>query len=719
MTRRAAIVAALLATLSPLAAGSQTFEGATSVFEVQVPVQVTDRDGHPIRGLQKEDFRILEKGKEREIRSFEVVDLEILASAGDVPDDTLSAPVPAAARRHFLFLFDLSFSTPGSILKARLAARDFVVNQLHPSDLVAVMTLSLQKGPQLLVTFTPDRAQVARAIDILGVPSLLDSHQAQDPLSFILADPAMAHRPSDAGSSPDDGGMVGSIQDVVNQEISETARVIHRQIEIQNKAWDRGRITSWATTLDGLGRYLDSVQGRKQVVYFSEGFDGRLVLGRGPDAFDERAREDRENLDAGRYWMVDTTDIYGEGSVQRDIRQMLESFKRSNAVIQAVDISGLRAEHAPALRGREVGQDVLFYVANETGGQLLSGANDFGYQLDQVLESTDVTYLLTFDADDIAFDGAYHEIEVKVDGPRGTRVSHREGYYAPRPFDELHPFERSLLTADTIATATRRDEIPVSVLAPAFQSGGGNAYVPVIIEVPGVELLEGHEKGELPVEIFAYVTDENGRMEDYFTQRIGLDAEKGRDALASSGVKYYGHLDLDAGRHLLRVLVRNGATGRTGLQTVSIDVPKLGQTDPVVLGPFFPEPPGRWLLVRERSDDPGSERVVYPFTVKGEPYVPAARAEVEPGGTRDMVLVGYHLEAGDLSLQGRVFDGAGKEVSGGRFEMVERTDTGLDGVDKILARFEPSGLAPGSYDLEVRLSSGESSATARVPLEIR
>ena len=160
----------LVAIAAP-AAQTPTFEGSSQVVAVEVPVNVVGRDGEPVRGLTADDFEVYDGSEKQKVTSFEVIDLKSLGTsaapaAGGLP------PAPAdlrpAARRHFLLLFDLSFSTPTSILKARVAARDFVLNSLHPTDLAAVATYSLETGPKLIVTFTPDRTQLARAVDTLG-----------------------------------------------------------------------------------------------------------------------------------------------------------------------------------------------------------------------------------------------------------------------------------------------------------------------------------------------------------------------------------------------------------------------------------------------------------------------------------------------------------------------------------------------------------------------
>lgn len=691
-----------------------SFEETTEVIEVQVPVNVYTRDGHPVRGLSAEDFEIYDRGEQQEIVDFRVVDLELAVAGTDGGVEAADVDrVPAAARRHFLLLFDLSFSNTGAVIKAREAAQDFVLNHLHPSDLAAVATFSSETGPRLVVTFTPDRAQLARAVDTLGAPRLIDGVRV-DPLRFVLGDPANQRTgtvtPRDRGSNT-----VGQLAVDRNLLLNSYLSVINKQFDRVETTYQRGRVSSWAAGLKALAQVLASVEGRKHVVLFSEGFDGRLMLGRGPDGNDQETQNDQIQLAFGQYWMVDTDEIYGNSSLQKDVDVMLEEFRRADCVIQAVDISGLGAEFSDTKRAEQVGQDALFYIANETGGELFEDANNFSRQLVDVLEQTSVTYVLHFRPRQLETDGSYHKLQVKLDKKRGTRVAHRAGYYAPRPFEDLHPLEKNLLASDAIASAAPVRDVGLQVLAASFRANEQQAYVPVIVEIDGLSLLKGHEtrRKELKLELYTYVTNQDGEMRDFFTQLVTIDLDQARTAIESTGIKYYGHLELEPGRYLVRVLVRNADTGRTGVETVDVEVPRYELAEPDLLPPFFFEASDRsWVMVRERRSegDEYERSVVYPFTVNGSPYVPAARPTLSANRGADLCLVAYNLSEGDLAVAGTVLGADGAEVRTAKLD-VERTVTGIRGLDKLLATFEPEGLAAGEYTLRVAVEDSGAGVT--------
>ena len=122
-----ALGAVLLLTGIATAQPPATFDGRSDVVVVEVPVNVSNRDGESVRGLTAEDFVLSDEGREQEITNLEVIDLEILEVA-DYEAKQVREQLPSSARRHFLLLFDLSFSDPNRILRARQAARDWVLS---------------------------------------------------------------------------------------------------------------------------------------------------------------------------------------------------------------------------------------------------------------------------------------------------------------------------------------------------------------------------------------------------------------------------------------------------------------------------------------------------------------------------------------------------------------------------------------------------------------
>jgi VWFA-related protein len=693
----------LLVLLLPLLAGAAappsrpTFEGTSQVIAVEVPVNVVGRDGEPIRGLTAADFEVFDGSEAQKITSFEVIDLKLLqgtlGTAGAPARD--DEELPPSARRHFLFLFDLSFSSPTSMLKARMAARDFALHSLHPADLAAVATYSLETGPKLVVTFTPDRAQLARAIDTLGFRQVNDSRLV-DPLRFMIDTPASAAQ--EAAMNISDGLDLRAQKDQILFEYLKSISFVSERSERQ---FEMGRIAGYSRALGEMARALNAVKGRKHVLYFSEGFDSRLLLGR--QTTDAETEDDNFNIMRGQNWMVDNDTRFGNTSLQKNLERMLDEFRRADCVIESVDIGGLRA--GADQQARPSGQEALFYLANETGGELFKDANNLRQPLEKVLERTSVTYLLAFERSDLKLDGAYHRLRVKARLPAGGRISYRAGYYAPRPYKELDPLEKNLLASDGIASAHPKRDIDLNVLVAAFRASPTLSYVPVILEVGGRSLLEGATGSKLNVEIYSYVSDSEGQMRDFFNQRVDLDLGKGRQAMLEGGIKYYGHFDLAPGQYDVRVLVRNTDTGRTGVQTAHIEVPTYDQARPVLLPPFFMEDRQKWLLVRETDHQNGQQSsVIYPFTVEGEPYVPAARPTLRRESPTKLCLVAYNLGKGDLAVQGQVVAADGTTLPLGRLSKVQRTATGIQGLDKLVATFDPGGLNAGSYVLKVAVT---------------
>jgi VWFA-related protein len=688
----------LAAVALPVAAqkGQQAFTETTEVVVVEIPVQVV-KDGQPVRGLTVNDFEVLDGRKKQEIVGFEVLDL-----AAPAAPQQQQLTVPAAARRHFLMLFDLTFSEPKSIVQARKAARD-VVDELHPTDLVAVATYSSSNGPQLLLGFTPDRQQIATAVETLGAPKLLE--RSPDPLRLVVSETEAGFRQT-GGLGPASGNeQQQEVRAAREEAVSEYVQTIAEASARANRSNQEKLVTALTRSFADLAKLMSSVEGRKYVVYLSEGFDSTLATGAVDDT---RQQEMNDAALSGEVWNVSSDERFGSTEALNDIEKMLEEFRRADCVIQAVDIGGLRGTDGGDAPRRASGRDSLFQMAKSTGGELYENFNDLSAAMGQMLQRTGVTYVLAIQPDKLKHDGSYRKLKVELKGAaaKGARVVHRPGYYAPKPYTAQSPLEKLLQTANQLTSGEESGAVASSVLAAPFRVSGDKAYVPVVVEIDGPSFLGNTTGTTLPVEIYIYALDDTGAVHDFVTQTFGLDLTKAAPALRQSGVKFFGDVDLLPGKYSLRVLVRNGITGASSLRVVDLEVPSFAKGDTALLPPFFPEPAGRWLMTRE-NQEPGQPQKPYPFMQKDQPYIPASKPVLAAGQEAAVSLVAYNLGTGDLKADAKVMTLDGKEVGTGQIKVLAREGGGAAGPDRLAATFRPPSLQPGEYVLQVTVSNGD------------
>ena len=714
---RSAAFAGLLGAVLGLAAGQEKPPATTVVQEstgatlIEIPVNVIGKDGKPVAGLTPADFELFDDGKKQPISGIDVIDLAATPAAPDSPER-----VPASARRLWLLVFDLTYTSPSALTRARDGALRFVTTSMRPNDLAAVGTLSVDTGWKLLVNFTRDRRQLGWAIETLGLVGSVG--RTVDPLVFSPQPPG----PSSTNSTV--GGKYGDLQ-------LENLRDIQRIQKQANDAMARGRVAKLLGSLGGLARVLDATRGRKHVLFFSEGFESRHLSGHmaGGDknsalsqdiasaAGDSSTPQGAGDAAAyGEVWKVDSDVRYGNAGTRDVVTGALEQFNRSDAVLDAIDTSGLRADGDLSGSGTlGSGTDALYTMATTTNGDLIRNSNQLEGELGKLEERTSLVYLLLYQPKALSRPGAFHALKVKVKTP-GARVLARSGYYEPRPYQSLSPLERVLAAGDLITGGSRANEVEASLLAAPFASQTDLAQVPVLIEIPGKGLLAGDSGGQASVQIYVYANDAKGTLTDYMTSEMTLDLSKVGPALEAGGLKFYGTLYLPVGSMAVQALVRNGTTGRAGVFSTRVEVPEIPGGAPVVLPPFFEEAQGRWLMVRGNPREDAPPRPAdYPFVVGGESFVPAASAVVSPVAPARVAVVAYNFGVSakpePLEVRAEVVGADGKSRPAD-VTVVRRSDVERGGGRKVVLDFKAQGLAAGRYALKVALTDPASKKTA-------
>lgn len=603
--------APLLASLLVAAALSAQLKETVTVTLVEVPVTVVDRDGNPVRGLTAANFELFDDGAKRAITSFDAIDFANKEAVRAV------SPLNPAARRNFMLLFDLSFSSPASIAKAQQAARDFIKYSVQKRDLVAVGTIDVDRGFRLLTAFTTDRALSLQAI---GDPK---AFQGSDPLQIagnpvpVLTD----MRPAGEGAK---------------SAADENLRDMVRQAARLDDAFNRQRIDKELNMLGGLAKTLRGVAGRKQVVLLSEGFDARLVAGREAKPSAEQAREN-DMAASGEIWNIDADSRFGSASSMSNISRMADFFRRSDVVLHAIDIQGLRVQNDLQKGAQEKSNEGLYLLANPTGGEVFRNANDLTDDFNRMLRRQEVVYILGFQAPS-GNAGKFHDLKVRlVRAPGGARLQHRLGYYET---GGESPLERSLTTAEVILNDIPQEDVRLHALATPFPTTSKKWQVPVVLEIDGAGLIKDAKGKLVTAEVFVYAFDEEGTVRDSLFQRMGLELDKTGDKLRAGGIRYYGTLALGEGKYAVRSLVRVAESGRRGYARTDVVVP-FGN-DVMVSPPVYLAQGGQWLMVKGASHD--ETKAAYPFEIHGDTFIPTAVPQ------RQFAVFVHHLDPDEVAF---------------------------------------------------------------------
>ena len=684
-----AVLSAALAAAVPLRAGKtpeKIFHENAEVTLVEVPVNVTGRDGKPIRGLAEKNFTVEDDGRRQKILSVDTIDLSQRRLAGGLPGE-----LPAAGRRHFVLLFDFSFGTPNEIAHSRRAALAFVQKGMGPDDLAAVATESVERGAQLLVNFTRDRRQLAAAIERLGLPSLVD--QARDPLAFAFLLPG---DPNAAKVIPAEEFRSGNAS-----EFAASTKVYSMLAQKSSDQFASVRVERQLGGMGGLGQALDAVEGRKIVIYFSEGFDSQLLFGNMLRK-NEDNQADNDSIVSGQMWTVDLDKRYTNSPLVRRLSATTEIFRRSDCTIYPVDIAGIHDDTAGdanfgyTSRGRES----LFALASATGGEVIQNSNDIEGQLKRIVERTSFVYLLSFRPSRSGKEGHFHDLKVKVDVSH-ARVSARAGYYDTRSFGSLSPLERVFSAAQVINEGSDPGKIPLSVTA--FPMAGASLNpVPVVVGIPANFFASLPPDGAVRVGIYGYVSDESGALSDYFSRSVSIDLAKLRGALGSGGFTYMTTCHLLPGKYRIRILVRDEKSGEFGFTQSDLAVPDLAAAGFEVLPPVFVDGEGDGVNIRDAAGDAPVEGI---FTIGDRPFAPRVIPDLAANSRARLCVVVIQKKTGDgmlpFTMDAELVPQAGGPAVPAKVRLLGRTPLAADGMWKLVLELDTSGLSTGRWSLRL------------------
>ena len=533
-------------------AGKQTAPAGAYILrsqtnEVLVDVRVWDRSGHPVSGLNKEDFRVYEDGELQTVTSFSFENVEKLAQAsaenGPPPTINLAKLPPNVSpvkiiqdHRLIVLFFDMTSMQPDDLMRAIKSAQDFVRTRMTPADLVAISTYtSILTVAQ---SFTNDRdalSKVLRSIRLGESSSLAES-----------------------GTTGEPGTTDASGEEIVAQDVSQAFTPDQTEFNIFNT-------DEKLAAIESLAHMLRDVPGRKSIIHFSSGIqktglDNQVQL---------RAAEDELNQS--------NVSLYGVDS--RGLVALPPGGDASSSSPAGTAVYSGRA-HYSQVSSLQSGRETVASLAADTGGRMFTDLNDFSSAFQQVQAENSSYYLIGYSPSNTKSDGRFRHIRVELDRP-GTKVLARPGYFAPKNFRQLTREDKDVQLQQALDLDTPFVELPFVLDAAYFQRADKKYDVVLAAKIPGssVSFLQKSSNHQTEFDIVSRATDPAGHtaavMRDTLPVKVSGETY---EQVLQGNILYEGGSILPPGKYTIKVVIRENQSGKMGTFELPLTLPDMNDT---------------------------------------------------------------------------------------------------------------------------------------------
>jgi VWFA-related protein len=645
---------------------------------VQVDVTVTDKDGKPVADLRPEDFEIYEDGRRQKITNFSFVSTapdspaglatstgtEARTQSSDKKERTHAPPsTPATVQRGqvrrtvALVVDDLGLSLE-SMATVRKALKKFVDEQVRPGDLVAI--LRTRGGTGALEQFTTDKRRLHAAIErVQWFP---------------------VGRADDIGAA---GTLSSEAADTLGQ------RALKELLEFRRESLGVGTLNAVNFAVRG----MKELPGRKSVVLFSESFVLTTSVSNssvnsyndlsGRMGFAMQRLVEQANRASTVIYTINPSGLQTLGQTAADGRPVLVpdlvlqttggadklggntgagDASRSRAIRpgQGTTEAGIQNLQAAIDARRDTyyeSQEVLDFLARETGGLSVRNANDLNEGLTRVLEDQRSFYLIGYRPDEKTFDiktgrPDFNKITVKVKRA-GLRTRTRNGFFGVA--DDIAARSASARTApaplkDALLSPFASGDVDVRLTSLFGNDPETGSFLRSVLHIDARDLSfkeepDGTRKAN--VEILAMTFDALGHVIDRIggTKSISVRGDTFQ-SLLQGGIVNVLNVPVKPGAYQLRVAVRDGATQKTGSASQFVEVPDFGNGRFALSGIMM-----SGSRQSELTSLPASARLSFEAGKESDPQTGPAVRRLRQGMVLEYAYLIYNAQSGGAVTQ--------------------------------------------------------------------
>jgi len=617
---------------------AQEYESFFEEYDVvlhQLQVNVLDKNDLPIKNLTKEDLEVYLNGKFQNLESLEEVDLEAQITQAD----TSGQAVSQAGRRLFVFLFDLRYSTRRGVLSSQEAARNFVMTDMLPSDLAGVFTYTQLSGISRVTNFTSDTNHLLSAIDTLGLSAAKNVLPGPSGyfLNGLVSDVGAIQGFNSFGNLTN---ATSSAQGQAGVFASEHLDEIMRLAQGSEKSNYEREVHGFLASMRKFGDGLRFIRGRKNLIWFSSGFDATSLVG-----------TSSENLQKYGEWtamgLLERTpsDQLGRGDIQSSALRAVEALQASGTVVFSVDTSRI-----DGMANDKSGMATLNFFSVDTGGRVFSNRNHYGEALNRIQDITNHYYVVSFYPQEQS-KKAVGKVKIKLPNHPKSKVYTNKGLLLDPDFQKMTQIEKDIHIAEYIARDQLIRAIPLelnTLLVPIPRED--LIKLTAAVEIRGDYFTTGQEPSKnRELEVFSIAFEqETDRVFDQSYTKFKVNPTELASVLDKTGVKYFSNLFVKPGNYKLKVVVRDLENGKIGsyIRNVNVADGARSLAGPIVLSSQ------RWVVIQQ--PEAAARRslwdrldISHPFQLGKETLTPASHQVLSPQGNVKLFYMLNYRKHGD------------------------------------------------------------------------
>jgi len=564
-------VVAVIASCIPLFAGDKDKEGSEVKFTsrtelVLIPTLVTDKSGAHISGLKKEDFTVSENGSERQISTFEEITSDPHRLSRTIKPDQFSNTVTGggATRRVTLIVLDLlntSFVDQGYARKELLKYLAQSVDRREPTGLY---TLN-RSGIHIVHDFTTDPGLLIAALrKVQGdTTQMVDTAEDLESLTGNASPMGSDGLGGTSGLSGGSGG-TGTTASAIQQEADRLQAMIEDSVLNFQSFQQRLAITYTLEAMQQVAQSLAGFPGRKSLIWAGGGF---------PFSVSDNSMH---LAPAGRDSLTDVLPMY---------ERTWQLLNNAQIALYPIDVKGLTSNNPGAsiavpndprhpgrytqsVNWRQMDTQATFETfAASTGGRPYFNSNDLVKGFHEAANDSAQYYMLGYYLDRSNTKSGWRKLAVKVKRQH-VEVRARTGFFvtnttmnpdASRDSD-LAAALKSPLDYTALSLDARWEPVAAS------QQAGKKSVRYVVNVIPDAGLIDAADNNHLVVDFIAVARTATGQQVDKpMGKKIDVHASAEQStAIKTKGISYRGALDLAPGEYSVRIVVRDGLSGRIG-----------------------------------------------------------------------------------------------------------------------------------------------------------